>query len=146
MPTITRDDPVMAARYGLDRGRSPVPWFVGAVVVVYLGVAVWAALSLSRTSLEGNVLGWRAGERSVALTLEVRGSTPGAVDCVLRATDATATDVGYRTVTVAHSPVTTQVTLPTVIRASSVGVLACGPAGEELRVPPPDFPPGVAIP
>jgi len=55
-------------------------------------------------------------------------------------------DVGYRTVRVTQAPGTYQMSIPTVVRAASVSVLGCGPAGEQLRVPPPDFPPGVAIP
>ena len=82
----------------------------------------------------------------MTVDLEVRGSAPDGVKCVVKATDAQSVDVGYRKVTVPQPPVTVAVTIPTVIRAASVVVLGCAPAGDELRVPPPDFPPGVAIP
>ncbi len=136
----------LAARYGTSRRSVGLRITVAALIAGYLGVAAWAAWSLSQGSVEGNVLGWRAQAREVTVDLEVRGSSTDGVDCVVKATDAQAVDVGYRTVTVPQPPVTVAVTIPTVIRAASVVVLGCAPVGDDLRVPPPDFPPGVAIP
>jgi len=117
-----------------------------AVVVLYLGTALWASLALSRDQAQGNVLSWRASPQSVDVVMEVRGPIKGAIDCVVKATDLGAADVGYRTVTVPSSPSTVEISLPTVIRAASVNVLGCGPSGEPVRVAGPDFPPGIAIP
>lgn len=145
MTTMTVEEK-LAARYG--RGGAPASRRIAVALVIaaYLAVAAWAAFALSQRSVEGNVLTWRAQERSVQFDLEVRGSATDGVDCVVKATDAAAVDVGYRTVRVPQAPGTYQMSIPTVVRAASVSVLGCGPAGEQLRVPPPDFPPGVAIP
>jgi len=139
-------DEKLAARYGRTGGSAGRRIAVGLVVAAYLGVAAWAAFALSQRSVEANVLTWRAQPRAVQFDLEVRGSAPQGVDCVVKATDAQSVDVGYRTVTVPQSPGTYRLSIPTVVRAASVGVLGCTTAGEPLRVPPPDFPPGVAIP
>lgn len=147
MTTTIDRERMLAARYGTDRNPWPHRVLVGAVVAAYLGAAAFAALSLVRgAEVEGRVLSWRAADRTVAVDLDVRGSAEGPVTCVVKAQDARSTDLGYREFTIAVVPSTTTVQLPTVFRASSVAVLGCGPVGEPLRVPPPDFPPGVAIP
>ena len=89
-----------------------------------------------------------ARQQVVALgrDLEVRGNTPAGAVCAIKATDSYAVDVGYREVRISDLPTTTTVTIPTVIRAGSVTVLGCAAGDEDLQVPPPDFPPGVAIP
>jgi len=145
--TTLERDRMLAARYGTDRNPWPRRLLVGAVVTAYLAAAAFAALSLATgADVEGRVLSWRAADRSVAVDLDVRGSAPGAVTCAVKAQDARSTDLGYREFTIGSVPSTTTVQLPTVFRASSVAVLGCEPVGEPLRVPPPDFPPGVAIP
>lgn len=136
----------LAARYGASRRRPWTRALVAVAALGYLGVAAWVGLALSQRGVEGNLLGWRAVEREVSVDLELRGTAEQGVACVLKATDAQSVDVGYRTVEVPPPPATVTVTIPTVIRAASVTVLGCEPRGSELRVPPPDFPPGVAIP
>ena len=136
----------LAARYGTDRSRIPGRVGVTVLVVTYLAVAAWAALSLSQRSVEGTVLGWQSKERFVSVDLEVRGQAPDGVKCVIKATDGQSVDVGYHEVTTPAPPVTIRADVPTVIKAASVTVLGCAPVDEELRVTPPDFPPGVAVP
>ncbi|MFN8126222.1 MAG: DUF4307 domain-containing protein [Candidatus Nanopelagicales bacterium] len=140
-------DPLLAARYGEVRS----PWgrrvALVALGVVVLAAAAFSAVGLTRSAgIEGKALTWRAGERAVSVQVELRGSEPGPVTCVVRAQDARSTDLGYGTFEFPRSPITATVDLPTLFRASSVAVLGCAPAGTDPRVPPPDFPPGVANP
>lgn len=138
---------LLRARYGLDRNPWPRRSAVAIAVAVYLGAAVFAAVMLSRgAGIEGSALSWRAGPTSVAVDVQLRGTSTTAVTCVVRAQDATSTDIGYREFRFDSAPRTETVRLPTLFRASSVSVLGCAPEGEPLSVPPPDFPPGVAIP
>lgn len=148
--TTTRTDAtaqMLRARYGLDRNPWPRRMVVGTIVAAYLSAAVFTAVLMTRSNqIEGNALSWEAGPRSVVVTMEVRGSSDTPLVCVVKAQDVTSTDIGYREFRVDSAPVTKRIELPTLFRASTVSVLGCGPEGEPLRVPPPDFPPGVAIP
>lgn len=146
MAAPTSYDAVLAARYGTNRSPWPRRILVAVVVSAFSAATVWAAVSVARPRIEANTLSWQAGPRSVAVVLEVRGTSESPVDCVLRAQDASATDIGYRRFTIPSAPTTVTVELPTLFQASSVAVLGCAPQGEVLRVPPPDFPPGVAVP
>lgn len=142
----TSYDDVLAARYGTDRSPWPRRLVVAVVVAAFAATTGWVAMSVARPRIEANALSWQAGDRSVAVVLEVRGTSAGPVHCVVRAQDASAADIGYRQFTIPSAPTTVTVDLPTLFRASSVSVLGCAPQGETLRVPDPDFPPGVAIP
>lgn len=145
-PTTTDAD-VLRVRYGLDRNPWPRRLLVGGIVTAYLAVAVASGIALSRSEeIEGNVLSWRPEAQSVVVDVELRGSHQGPITCVVRAQDARSTDIGYQEFTFGAAPSTQRVELPTLFRAGSVAVLGCAPAGQQLRVPPPDFPPGVAIP
>ncbi len=136
----------LAARYG-ETGRSTPNRILSFLLIVgFVVVVTWAAVGLSGTDVEGNVIGWEAFDREVVVDLEVRGTAPEGVTCVLRATDPYAVDVGYQEIVVPDPPATASITIPTVVRAGSVIALGCAPVGDDLSVPPPDFPPGVAIP
>lgn len=145
--TSDSDARAMRARYGLDRNPWPRRLIVAAVIGAYLAAAVVSGVALSRDQgIEGTALSWEAGERSVSVVVQLRGVSKGPVVCVVRAQDARSTDIGYGTYVLGAAPSTQVVDLPTLFPASSVAVLGCAPQGEELRVPPPDFPPGVANP
>lgn len=136
----------LSVRYG-ETGRSTPNRILSFLLIVgFVVVVTWAAVGLSGTDVEGNVIGWEAFDREVVVDLEVRGTAPEGVACVLRATDPYAVDVGYQEVVVPDPPATASITIPTVVRAGSVIALGCAPVGDDLSVPPPDFPPGVAIP
>ena len=136
----------LAVRYG-ETGRSTANRVLSLLLIIgFIVIVTWAAIGLSRTEVEGNVIGWQAFDREVVVDLEIRGTAPQGVACVLRATDPYAVDVGYQEVVVPNPPTTATVTIPTVVRVGSVIALGCAPVGEDLSVPPPDFPPGVAIP
>lgn len=136
----------LTVRYGETSRSTPNRILSFLLIVGFVVVVTWAAVGLSGTDVEGNVIGWEAFDREVVVDLEVRGTAPEGVACVLRATDPYAVDVGYQEVVVPDPPATASVTIPTVVRAGSVIALGCAPVGDDLSVPPPDFPPGVAIP
>ena len=136
----------LATRYGETARSGRTRWLAGLLVLGYIAIITWAAIGLAGNEVEGNLVAWRAQDREVAVDLEVRGNSPAGAVCAIKATDPYAVDVGYREVRISDLPTTTTVTIPTVIRAGSVTVLGCAAGDEELRAPPPDFPPGVAIP
>ncbi len=145
--TEPTSDEILRLRYGLDRNPWPRRLLVGGVVAVYLGAAVFAAVALTRgAGIEGNALAWRASPDRVSVDVQLRGTSDGPVDCVVRAQDTDSTDIGYRQLRFDSSPSTQRVDLPTLFPAASVAVLGCARAGEPVSAPPPDFPPGVAIP
>ncbi len=145
--TIEADQEMLRARYGLDRNPWPRRVAVGLVLLALLAAGVLSAVAIARGApIEGNALSWRAGDRSVAIDIELRGTSAEPVVCVVKAQDVRSTDIGYREFVFESSPLTQTIELPTLFRAASVSVLGCGRQGEQLRVPPPDFPPGVAIP
>lgn len=145
--TTEADRDMLRVRYGLDRNPWPRRLLVTAVVIAYLAVAVASGIAMSRSEeVEGNVLSWRAREDAVSVDIELRGSHQGSITCVVRAQDSRSTDIGYQEFAFDSAPSTTRIELPTLFQAGSVAVLGCVPTGQELRVPPPDFPPGVAIP
>lgn len=147
MTTTEADRDMLRVRYGLDRNPWPRRLLVAAVVIAYLAVAVASGIAMSRNEeVEGNALSWRPREDAVSVDIELRGSHQGPITCVVRAQDSRSTDIGYQEFTFDSAPSTTRVELPTLFEAGSVAVLGCAPTGQELRVPPPDFPPGVAIP
>lgn len=145
--TSEADRQMLRVRYGLDRNPWPRRVIVTVIVVSYLAIAAVSGVALSTNEgIEGNLLSWRASEESVSVDVELRGSHDGPITCVVRAQDARSTDIGYRSFEFDSAPSTQTITLPTLFRAASVAVLGCAPTGQDLRVPPPDFPPGVAIP
>jgi hypothetical protein len=146
MTTTQSYDDVLAARYGTGRSRWRTQLAVGTAVAVFAAGLLWAAGGLTRPRIEANVLTWQASDTGAMVALEVRGTSDVAVRCVLRAQDTSAVDIGYREFRVERSPATVSLDLPTLFRPATVTVLGCAPEGETLRVPPPDFPPGVAIP
>lgn len=137
----------MAHRYGLDR----TPWaaiLVSIVVIVaFAGALGWIGLSMT-TGVKTRVLTWDDSARDhVTIDVEVQreGATP--LECAIRAQDRTHIDTGYAIAAVPEGSGTVQwsYALRTIAPAFSVEVLGCAPPGE-LRVAPPQFPPGVVAP
>lgn len=140
-------DARMAARYGTDRSRWPTLVIASIVVAAFFGTAFWAVLGLSDQPFEGTVVRWQAeGQRVVRIDMEVRGSSDQDVVCAVRAKDASASDVGYAYLTFTESPDTRTFRMPTIVQTSSVEVLECASADQDLIATPPDYPPGVAPP
>ena len=150
MPSPFRKDqlsPEMAHRYGLDR----TPWaaiLVSIVVIVaFTGALGWIGLSMT-TGVKTRVLTWDDSARDhVTIDVEIQreGATP--LECAIRAQDRTHIDTGYAIAAVPEGSGTVQwsYALRTIAPAFTVEVLGCAAPGE-LRVTPPQFPPGVVAP
>lgn len=138
----------MRARYGLDKRRlSPIVVAVVVVVIFLAGVA-FAGVMMARDDVRFQLITWSvmAPDRADAtFTVERNGNDE--VVCILRAQDSKRIDVGYAEITVppGEDAVTIDYSLRTVAPAYAVEVLACERPGE-LRVPGPQFPPGIAVP
>lgn len=83
----------------------------------------------------------------VLVTWELSRGSQLATYCVLRAQDIRRTDVGYATVRIAAGTDYEQLTYALATNGEAVlaQVLGCANSAQ-MRVPPPDFPPGVKIP
>lgn len=141
--------PEMRRRYGLDRNPWPARIFAWVVVTGFAAALVALALHLTSAPITPRILVWQqpAADR-LDITFEVTKPAGVAVSCVLRAQDANRTDVGYAVADLAAAPQYQQADfrLRVLGPAVVVEILACGPTGQALRVPPPAFPPGVAPP
>jgi hypothetical protein len=86
-------------------------------------------------------------DHKVNISVEVSRPKSTTTYCVLRAQNANRVDVGYSTVTVVAGQTTVafDYTLNTESQAVLAEVLNCS-ATLPMRVPPPNFPPGVKIP
>ena len=140
--------PEMRQRYGLERRRvSPVVVAV-IVVVVFLGAVAFAGIMAVRDNVEFQLIRWSvvAPDRADA-TFDVSRNGADEVVCILRAQDSKRIDVGYAEIVIppGDDVVTIDYSLRTVAPAYAVEVLACERPGE-LRVPGPQFPPGIAVP
>ncbi len=138
----------MRARYGLDQRRiSPILVAV-IVVVVFLSAVAFAGIMAVRDNVEFQLIRWSvmAPDRADA-TFDVSRDGGDEVVCILRAQDSKRIDVGYAEIVIAPGDdvVTVDYSLRTVAPAYTVEVLACERPGE-LRVPGPQFPPGIAVP
>ena len=141
--------PQMRQRYGLDRNPWPARIIVGAVIVAFAAVLVLFAVRLTSQPIEARLLVWQQPQPDrLDITFEMNRPEGLAVACVLRAQDADRVDVGYATVSVPGGPGYVQQTysMRVIAPAGTVEILGCGEAGEQLRVPPPAFPPGVVPP
>lgn len=138
----------MRARYGLDRRRLS-PLVVGVVVVVvFLAAVAFAGIMSVRDNVEYQLIRWTVvGPDRADATFDVTRNGSDEVVCILRAQDSKRIDVGYAEIVIppGEATVTTDYSLRTVAPAYTVEVLACERPGE-LRVPGPQFPPGIAVP
>ena len=152
MPSPFRRDqlsPEMQARYGLDRrpiGRYIV---VGLLVIGFFTGVTFVWMNLTADRVQFRLLTWTvASPERVDISFEVRA--PVAVDslCVVRAQDSQRIDLGYAEVPVPGGEEyrLVEYRLRTVAPAYAAEVLECVAAGDQLRVPGPQFPPGIAPP
>jgi len=139
----------MQARYGMDQrpiGRYIV---VGLVVLGFIVGVVFVWLNLTADRVQFRLLAWEAvSAERVDVTFEVRA--PANVDalCIVRAQDSQRIDLGYAEVPVPAGEEyrLVEYRLRTVAPAYAAEVLECIAAGDQLRVPGPQFPPGIAQP
>jgi hypothetical protein len=150
MPSPFRKDqlsPEMAERYGLDRAPWGTAVLVLSVICAFAVVLGWIGVSMA-SGVRARVLTWDdSAPDHVTVELEVQRDGAVALDCVIRAQDRTHIDTGYATTSIAPGASTVRISyaLRTIAPAFTVEVLGCAPPGE-LRVAPPQFPPGVVAP
>lgn len=152
MPSPFRRDqlsPEMRARYGLDRrpvGRYIV---VGLVIIAFFIGVVFVWMNLTADRVQFRLLAWSdVSPERVDVTFEVRAPAHVDVLCVVRAQDSQRIDLGYAEVPVpaGEDYRLVEYRLRTVAPAYAAEVLECVAVGEQLRVPGPQFPPGIAPP
>jgi hypothetical protein len=138
----------MRARYGLDQRRISPAVVAVIVVIVFLAGVAFAGIMAVRDNVEFQLIRWSVvGPDRADATFDVSRSGGDEVVCILRAQDSKRIDVGYAEIVIppGDDVVTIDYSLRTVAPAFAVEVLACE-RPEELRVPGPQFPPGIAVP
>ena len=140
--------PEMQARYGTAR-RGSTPYFVAALVLI-VAAAFWGGwhYKQSHAIVSSRLAAFKViSDSKVSISVEVSRPENTTTYCVLRAQNIRRIDVGYATVTVPAGRATVAFNYPlnTESRAVVAEVLNCS-ASLAMRVPPPDFPPGVKIP
>lgn len=135
-------------RYGV-RPRRVAPILIGILIAaVVSGGLAFANYRQQNPSVSSQLLAFEVTSPSqVLVTWEVSGGSQLTTFCVLRAQDIRRTDVGYAIVRIAPGTGYEQLTYPLTTNGEAVlaQVLGCA-SSAEMRVPPPDFPPGVKIP
>ena len=140
-------DAMLADRYGTGNQVWLVRSLILVVAFMFVATLAWVGVQLLSRTVEGRLIGWTAvHERLVEVDMEVRGEHPTTVQCIVRAKDVEASDVGYAHVVFESAPARRTVWIETVVGTSQVEVLGCAPLGSDLAVPPPAFPPGVLAP
>jgi len=138
----------MQARYGTSR-RVWTPYLVTGLVII-VAAALWGGWNYkqSHAIVSSRLNAFKVvGSHKVNIKFEVSRPANTTTYCVLRAQNANRVDVGYATVTVPAGQTTVAFTYPlnTESKAVLAEVLNCS-ATLPMRVPPPNFPPGVKIP
>lgn len=140
--------PEMQARYGTSR-RTGTPYLVSLLVFI-VAAALWGGwhYKQSHQIVSSRLNAFTVtSNHQVTIITEVSRPENTTTYCVLRAQNANRVDVGYATVTVpaGQTTVTFSYPLNTESRAVVAEVLNCS-ATLPMRVPAPNFPPGVKIP
>lgn len=140
--------PEMQARYGVRKSRF-VPAVVGLLIICGIAGGLYMKGQLTKNPIvSSRLLGFKVeSSTKVSVSFEVSRGTQQKTYCVVRAQDDNRADVGYATLTFASGPsyFKTTYALRTESRAVLAEVLNCSNS-PVMRVPPPNFPPGVKIP
>lgn len=135
-------------RYGV-RPRRVAPILIGILIAATVsGGLAFANYRQQNPSVSSQLLAFEVTSPSqVLVTWEVSRGSQLTTFCVIRAQDIRRTDVGYAIVEIAPGSDYQQVTYPLTTDSEAVlaEVLGCA-SSAQMRVPPPDFPPGVKIP
>ena len=131
--------------------RRPIGRFlVIAVVIVGFAVGVvFVWLNLTKDRVQFRLLTWsEVSAERVDVTFEVRAPVNVDALCIVRAQDSQRIDLGYAEVPVPAGEEyrLVEYRLRTVAPAYAAEVLECIAEGDQLRVPGPQFPPGIAQP
>ena len=135
-------------RYGV-RPRRVAPILIGILIAAMVsGGLAFANYRQHNPSVSSQLLAFEVTSPSqVLVTWEVSRGSQLTTFCVIRAQDIRRTDVGYAIVEIMAGTDYEQVTYPLTTNGEAVlaEVLGCA-SSTQMRVPPPDFPPGVKIP
>ena len=138
--------PDMQERYGVKRNQRSRWIFALVASLAFTGlVYVWKH---SQSVVTGELQKFDVvSKEEVSISFRLTRTKIAPAFCVLRAQDVRKTDVGYATLSFPSSGSSFNVTYP--LKTESTAVLAeiLGCSDKlPLRVPPPNFPPGVRIP
>ncbi len=148
-PRAEQLTPEMRQRYGLDSNPWPGRIAAAAVILGCAAALAFFAVRLTDGPTDARLLVWQQPQPDrLDITFDVTKPAGLTVACVLRAQDAQRVDLGYAQAELRSAQEYVQLTyqMRVIGPASYVEILACGPSGEPLRVPPPAFPPGVVPP
>lgn len=138
----------MQLRYGVRKSRF-VPIVIGILIICSVAGAFYLKGQLTKNPIvSSRLLAFKVESNTqVSVNFEVSRGTNQKTYCVVRAQDENRADVGYATLTFAAGPsyFKTTYALQTESRAVLAEVLNCSNS-QVMRVPPPNFPPGVKIP
>lgn len=140
--------PDLQLRYGV-RQRRATPIIVGILIAAAVsGGLAFANFKQQNPSVSSQLLAFEVtSPTQVSVTWEVSRGTQSTTYCVLRAQDIRRTDVGYAIVTIPAGTAYEQPTYSLTTNGEAVLAQVLGCANSiQMRVPPPDFPPGVKIP
>lgn len=138
--------PAMQERYGIQRSSKP-KFLLTMILILAFGV-VFYLWRITQPPVVGELEKFViSSAHEVQITFRVTRQDNAVAYCVLRAQDKRKTDVGYATLTFPTGSKRFAVTynLKTESRAVLAQVLGCSDT-LPVRVPPPNFPPGVVIP
>ena len=138
----------MQSRYGVRKSR-----FVPTVIGLFIICCVAGAFYFKDHVVDNPIVSSRLlafdvkSSTQVSVSFEVSRGTKQKTYCVVRAQDENRADVGYATLAFASgaSYFKTTYVLQTESKAVLAEVLNCSD-NKVMRVPPPNFPPGVKIP
>lgn len=131
--------------------RRPIGRYVvvGALIVGFIVGITFVWMNLTADRVQFRLLAWSdVSPERVDITFEVRAPVDVDVLCVVRAQDSQRIDLGYAEIPVPAGDDyrLVEYQLRTVAPAYAAEVLECVADGEPLRVPGPQFPPGIAPP
>ncbi len=135
-------------RYGVNQRNWSKIIATFILLACGIGLVLFTIIRNSRPSVAGELISFKVtSPNKVTVTWKVQRPEDASIFCVLRAQDIDKTDVGYATVPVPAGPKYSNISynLTTNGQAVLAEVLGCGNT-KNLRVPPPNFPPGVQIP
>ena len=136
------------ARYGHKKSHWPRRFALGLVALSVAGLIGFTQYRVANPSIEGELVSFNViSAKQIDVSWKVQRKQDQEIFCAIRAQDIRKTDVGYAIVRIVPGEKMAQVSYSLTTNGSAVlaEVLGCG-ASKELRVPPPNFPPGVQIP
>jgi len=138
----------LRARYGLTNSRWPQRLTTSLVVLAILGLIGFTQFRVANPSIEGELVAFNTvSATQIDVSWKVQRKAGQVIYCAIRAQDIHKTDVGYAIVALPAGEKIGQAKYSLTTNGTAVlaEVLGCG-ATKQLRVPPPNFPPGVQIP